>query len=68
MEGCLACLTKVGIPEDNPTWAKVALALELPEPAVPYSPMILPSFDEEKYMNQSEEDKDAVNAVGDLIN
>ena len=68
MEGCLACLTKVGIPEDNPTWAKVALAPELPELAVPYSPMILPSFDEEKYMNQSEEDKDAVNAVGDLIN
>ena len=51
----LACLTKLGIPEDNPTWAKVAPAAELLESFEPYSPMILPRFNEE-YMNQPTEE------------
>ena len=46
MEGWLACLTELSIPEDNPTWAKVAPTPELPEPPAPYLLMILPSFDE----------------------
>ena len=29
----------------------------------PYSPMILPSFNEGKYMNRPKEDEDAVNAI-----
>ena len=42
MEGWLACLTKLGIPEDNPALAKATSVPELPEPPTPYSPMILP--------------------------
>ncbi|GFY84010.1 hypothetical protein Acr_03g0007840 [Actinidia rufa] len=52
MEGWLACLTDLGIPEDNPTWSKAVLAVELLESSEPCFPMILPSFNEEDYMNQ----------------
>ncbi|GFZ14832.1 hypothetical protein Acr_24g0010220 [Actinidia rufa] len=45
--GWLACLAELGIPEDNPTWAKAAPAAELPESPEPYSPLILPGFNEE---------------------
>ncbi|GFS29792.1 hypothetical protein Acr_00g0008520 [Actinidia rufa] len=55
MEGWLACLTKLSIPENNPTWAKVAPVAKLPESLEPYSPMILPCFNEE-YMNQPVEE------------
>ena len=37
-------------------WTKVALAPEFPEPPAPNSPMTLPSFDEEEYMNRPNED------------
>ena len=60
MEGWLACLTELGIPKDNPAWAKVAPALEIPEPLVFYSPMILSGFDEEEYMNRLKEMTNAV--------
>ena len=61
MEGWLACLTKLGILEDNPAWAKVAPVPELPEPPEPYLPMILLEFNEEEYMNlPTEYEDDAV--------
>ena len=65
MEGWLACLTELGISEDNLAWAKVAL---VPEPPVPYSPMILSSFDKEEYMNWPEEDEDVADAVVAPVN
>ena len=43
MEGWLACLTELGIPKDNPAWAKATLATKLPESPEPYSPMICPT-------------------------
>ena len=36
-------------------WTKVALAPEFLKPPAPYLPMILPSFDEEAYMNKPNE-------------
>ena len=51
MEGWLACLSELGILEDNPTWAKAALEAELPESPEPYSPLILPDFNKKEYMN-----------------
>ena len=52
MEGWLAYLDDLYIPEDNLAWAKVALTAELFESLEPYSPLILPNFNEEEYMNQ----------------
>ncbi|GFZ21128.1 hypothetical protein Acr_29g0002900 [Actinidia rufa] len=52
MEGWLAYLTELRIPEDNPTWAKAALKPSFPESPKPYSPLILLGFNEEEYMNQ----------------
>ena len=63
MDGWLACLTELSIPEDNPTWAKVAPTPELPEPLEPYSSMILSGFNKEEYMNHRSEDEDAANAI-----
>ena len=68
MEGWFACLTEFGIPEDNPAWDKAAHAPELPEPLTPYSPMILPDFDEEEYMTWPEEDEDAAYAIVASVN
>ena len=68
MEGWLACLTELGILEDNPAWAKVAFAHELPEPLAPYSPMILRNFDEDEYMNRLKEDEDAADAGVPSVN
>ncbi|GFS30025.1 hypothetical protein Acr_00g0009740 [Actinidia rufa] len=47
---------KLGIHEDNPAWAKAAPEAELPESPESYSPMILPGFNEEEYMNQPAEE------------
>ena len=52
MERLLACLNELGIPEDNPTWAKAAFAPELSKPPTLYSPMILLGFDKKEYMNR----------------
>ena len=60
MEGWLAYLTELGIPDDNPTWVKFLPALEIPEPLMFYLPMILSGFDEEEYMNRL---KEVMNAV-----
>ena len=68
MEGWLACLTKLGIPEDNLAWAKATPAPELSEPLAPYSPVILPDFDEEEYMKRSKKDKDVADAVVPPVN
>ncbi|GFZ19774.1 hypothetical protein Acr_28g0004790 [Actinidia rufa] len=46
MEGWLAYLSELGIPEDNPAWAKAALEAELHKSLEPYSPQILPNFNE----------------------
>ena len=68
MEGWLTCLDEFSIHKDNPAWAKVAPAPELPKPLAFYSPMILPSFDEEEYMNRMKEDQDVANAVVPPVN
>ena len=57
MEGWLACLAELGVPEDNPTWAKAAPTPEFPEPSTPYSLIVLPDFEEEEYVNRPEEDE-----------
>lgn len=49
IEGWLACLTNLGVPED--AWSMVAPTAELPESPKPYLPMILPDFNEEEFMN-----------------
>ncbi|GFZ14427.1 hypothetical protein Acr_24g0006170 [Actinidia rufa] len=56
MDGWLACITKLGIPKDNPTWAKITPEAELLKSLKHHSPMILPSFNEEEYMNQPTEE------------
>ncbi|GFS40390.1 hypothetical protein Acr_00g0068260 [Actinidia rufa] len=61
--GVLACLSKLNIPEDNPTWAKVAPVPKFLESPMPYSPMILPDFDEEEYVNRPEEEEDVPDSV-----
>ena len=63
MEEWLACLAELGIPNDNPAWVKAAPTPELYKPFVPYSPMILPGFNKEEYMNWVKEDKDVANVV-----
>ena len=60
MEGWLACLFELGIFKDNPAWAKAALAPKFPESLEPYSPLVLPNFDDEEYVNHPEEDDDAL--------
>ena len=57
LDGWLAFLKELGVPEDNPSWTNVALALEYPEPPAPDLPMILRVFDEEEYVNRLEEDE-----------
>ena len=49
--------------EDNPAWAKVAPSPECPGSPVPYSPIIMPGFDEEEYVNRLEENEDAADAI-----
>ncbi|GFY88907.1 hypothetical protein Acr_06g0008470 [Actinidia rufa] len=56
LEGWLACLVELVVLEDNPAWTKAAPALKFFEPPVPYSSMVLDSFDEEEYMNRENED------------
>ena len=46
------------MPEDSPTWAMVAPALDFLESPTPYSPLILPGFDE--FMNRPDENEDAL--------
>ena len=63
MEGWLACLAELGVPEDNLTWAKAAPTPKFPKPPTPYSPIILRGFDEEEYVNRTEEDETADDVV-----
>ena len=56
-EGWLACLAELRVLEDNPAWAKTAPAPEFLKPLAPYSPIILPGFDEEEYVNRPKEDE-----------
>ena len=46
----MACLKELGIPVDHPAWTKAALEVELSDSLEPYSPLILPNFNEEEYM------------------
>ncbi|GFS41177.1 hypothetical protein Acr_00g0072800 [Actinidia rufa] len=62
LEGWLTCMAELIVLKDNPAWTKAALAPEFPEPPTPYSPMILPSFNEE-YMNRPDEDEDVLEPV-----
>ncbi|GFS42087.1 hypothetical protein Acr_00g0078040 [Actinidia rufa] len=55
LEGWLAYLTDLGIPVDNPTWTKTTPEVELLDFPKPLSPLILPSFNEDEYMNQPTE-------------
>ncbi|GFY99202.1 hypothetical protein Acr_13g0006030 [Actinidia rufa] len=45
----LSCLKELGVPKDNPAWARAAPAPEFLESPVPYSPLILPSFNGEEF-------------------
>ncbi|GFZ05472.1 hypothetical protein Acr_17g0010440 [Actinidia rufa] len=58
MEGWIVCLIKLDILEDNPAWSKAVPALELSAPLTPYSPILLPDFDEEEYVNQPKKGED----------
>ena len=59
-KGWLACLKELGTPSDHPAWTVVAPSVELLDPPVVYSPLVLLGFNEEEYMNQpAEEDDDA---------
>ena len=68
MEGWLACLAELGVPEDNPTWAKAAPGPEFLVPPTSYSPLVLPRFNEEAYLHRSEEEEAATDAVVSLSN
>ncbi|GFS32684.1 hypothetical protein Acr_00g0024020 [Actinidia rufa] len=58
LEGWRPCLAELSILEDNLAWNKAALAPKFLESLTPYSPMILPGFDEDEYMNRPDEDED----------
>ncbi|PSR87997.1 Myb family transcription factor EFM like [Actinidia chinensis var. chinensis] len=51
-EGLFACLKELGIPADHPTWSKVAPEVEQLDPTTPYSSLVLPGFDKEKYLKE----------------
>ena len=51
-EGWLACLKELGTPTEHPTWTVAAPEVVLPDVTEVYSPLILPGFNEEEYMNQ----------------
>ncbi|GFS45322.1 hypothetical protein Acr_00g0095460 [Actinidia rufa] len=55
----LACLDKLGIPKDNPAWSKVAPVAELLVSLESCSPMILPDFNDEEFMNRPDEEEGA---------
>ena len=63
LKGWLACLAELGVPEDNPAWAKATPASEFLEPPAPYLPIILSAFDEEEYVNRPKEDETADDVV-----
>ncbi|GFS37393.1 hypothetical protein Acr_00g0051720 [Actinidia rufa] len=63
LEGWLACLSELGVPEDNPVWSKAAPAPEFLESSTPYSPMVLLDFDKEEYANQPEENEGVADPV-----
>ena len=51
------------MPKDNPTWTKAAPTFEYLEPPTLYSPMIIPSFNKEEYVNRPKEDEAANDVV-----
>ena len=62
-------MKELNVPEDSPAWARAAPALDFLKSPAPYSPLILPSFDEEEFMNRldEDEDEDALEPVPDPI-
>ena len=70
-EGWLACLRELETPFDHPAWTAPTLALpiELPNPLVAYSLILLPGFNEEEYatLPAGEEDGNVVVAQGDKL-
>ncbi|GFY87439.1 hypothetical protein Acr_05g0010780 [Actinidia rufa] len=65
LEGWLSCLKELGVLEDNMAWARAALAPDFPESPAPYSPLTLPGFDEEEFLNRLDEDEDTLEPVLD---
>ena len=67
MEGWLAYLVKLSLasPKTTDMGLGYAPTTELP---MSYSPMILPSFDEEEYMNRPKENEDAADNVVPSVN
>ncbi|GFS36489.1 hypothetical protein Acr_00g0046260 [Actinidia rufa] len=61
--GWLAYSEELGIPEDNLTLTKAAPVPEFLESLPPYLPMILPGFDEEKYLNRPDKDENVPEPV-----
>ncbi|GFY91194.1 hypothetical protein Acr_07g0013900 [Actinidia rufa] len=64
-EGWLACLKELSTPSDHPTWIATAPPVELLDPPVVYSLLILSGFNEEEYMNQPVDEKGGV-TIGEV--
>ena len=47
-EGWLTCLPELGTPLEHPAWTTMKSAIVLLDPLEPYSPMLLPGFNEEE--------------------
>ncbi|GFS36783.1 hypothetical protein Acr_00g0048010 [Actinidia rufa] len=59
-EGWIACLTELSVPAEHSTWTKAPSEVKLSDFPDPYSPLIMPNFNEEKYMNQPVEEDDVI--------
>ena len=57
-------MRELGIPPDHPTWVALALPVNLPGPLAAYPPILLPGFNEEKYVTQATEVEDGKYATG----
>ncbi|GFS42078.1 hypothetical protein Acr_00g0077960 [Actinidia rufa] len=67
-EGWLAYLKELGTPAEHPGWIVAALEPELMHLPKGYSPLILPGFKEEEYMNQLIEEGNEGLAEVDVAN
>ncbi|GFZ06742.1 hypothetical protein Acr_18g0009120 [Actinidia rufa] len=68
-EGWLPCLRELGIPFDNPTWTVTPPEVKPVDPPQAYSPLMLPSFNEEELLKEMADEVPEMypEVVGDLI-
>ena len=62
-EGLLACLRELGTPFDHLSWTAPTPLVELPDPPMSYSPILLPGFNEKKYATQTTTEEEGYNVV-----